>query len=61
MQEDIELFIKCTEISEPNLETKIEQYKQLLRDIATGTWTESPYLKLPENCNGRTRPMDLRP
>ncbi len=38
MQEAMNLFIEYTELSEPTLEGRIEQYKQLLGDIATGTW-----------------------
>ena len=35
----MELFIKYTHDSEPTLEGKIARLEQLLRDIATGSWT----------------------
>jgi hypothetical protein len=41
MQEAIEEFIKYTELSEPTLEGRIVQYQQLLRGIATGSWSFS--------------------
>ncbi len=41
MQEAIEEFIKYTELSEPTLEGRIVRYQQLLRGIATGSWSFS--------------------
>jgi len=41
MEEAIEEFIKYTELSESTLEGRIVQYQQLLRGIATGSWSFS--------------------
>lgn len=41
MDEAIAEFIKYTELSESTLEGRIAQYQQLLRSIATGSWSFS--------------------
>ncbi len=38
MEEAIELFIKYTEL-QYGADEQVEQYKKLLRDIATGSWS----------------------
>ena len=40
MEEAIELFIKYAELRY-GADEQVEQYKKLLRDIATGTWSFS--------------------
>lgn len=41
MLESIELFVQYTTLTEPTPQGQIERYQQLLRDIASGTWTFS--------------------
>jgi hypothetical protein len=38
MEDAIELFIQFTEEQHEDATAQTEQYKRLLRDIATGTW-----------------------
>lgn len=39
MRDTIELFIQYTTLTEPTTEGQVAQYQQLLRGIASGTWS----------------------